>query len=78
MTASQPQLRPIPLAQPSIGDEEIDLVNRVLRSDVLAMGPYTEAFEVAVAELAGEELNETELLAAMAHGAHDSREYGHG
>ena len=31
-----------------------------------------------VAELAGEELNEIELLAAMAHGAHDSREYGHG
>jgi len=31
-----------------------------------------------VAELAGQDLNETELLAAMAHGAHDSREYGHG
>jgi perosamine synthetase len=52
MTSSQPQLRSIPLAQPNIGDDEIELVNRVLRSDSLAMGPYTEAFEEAVAALA--------------------------
>jgi perosamine synthetase len=53
MTSSQPQLRSIPLAQPNIGEEEIELVNRVLRSDSLAMGQFTEDFEAAVAELAG-------------------------
>jgi perosamine synthetase len=53
MASSQPRLQSIPLARPSIGDAEIDLVNRVLRSDSLAMGPYTEAFEEEVAALVG-------------------------
>ena len=43
----------IPLAQPNIGPREIELVTKVLSSDVLAMGPYTEAFEEALAELSG-------------------------
>jgi perosamine synthetase len=52
MTTSHPQTRSIPLAQPNISDEEIELVKRVLRSDALAMGPYTVAFEEGVAALA--------------------------
>ena len=43
----------IPLAQPNIGDREVELVTRVLRSDVLAMGPFTVEFEQRLAELAG-------------------------
>jgi perosamine synthetase len=43
----------IPLAQPNIGEREIELVTQVLRSDVLAMGPFTERFEEALAALVG-------------------------
>lgn len=43
----------VPLAQPNIGPLEVELVNQVLASDSLAMGPFTEEFEAAVAELAG-------------------------
>jgi perosamine synthetase len=55
MTASPRVARAsqIPLAQPNIGPREIELVTEVLRSDVLAMGPYTEAFERGIAELSG-------------------------
>ena len=53
MTSPETPVRSIPLAQPNIGDDEIALVNAVLRSDSLAMGPYTEQFEEAVAAVAG-------------------------
>ena len=43
----------VPLAQPNIGPLEVELVNRVLASDTLAMGPFTEEFEQRVAALAG-------------------------
>jgi perosamine synthetase len=43
----------IPLAQPNLGEREIELVTRVLRSDVLAMGPFTDEFEERLAALAG-------------------------
>lgn len=52
-TSPERQLRSVPLAQPDIGPEEIALVNEVLRSDVLAMGPFTEAFESALAARVG-------------------------
>lgn len=45
--------RPIPLAQPNIGPLEIELVSRVLLSDTLAMGPFTDEFEAQIATLAG-------------------------
>lgn len=43
----------IPLAQPSIGDRERELVLEVLSSGVLALGPLAQAFEERVAALAG-------------------------
>ncbi len=43
----------IPLAQPNITDREVALVTRVLRSGVLAMGPFTVEFEQRLAALAG-------------------------
>lgn len=43
----------VPLAKPNIGEREIELVTQVLRSDVLAMGPFTEEFEAQLATLAG-------------------------
>jgi perosamine synthetase len=43
----------IPLAQPNISDREIELVAQVLRSGVLAMGPFTQRFEEGLATLAG-------------------------
>jgi perosamine synthetase len=48
-----PAVRQIPLARPNIGVREIDLVLEVLRSDVLAMGPFTERFEAGIAEVSG-------------------------
>jgi perosamine synthetase len=45
--------RPIPLARPDIGAREIDLVLEVLRSDVLALGPFAQRFEAGIAGLAG-------------------------
>jgi perosamine synthetase len=44
---------PIPLAQPNIGEHDIELVMQVLRSDALAMGPFAEEFEERLATLAG-------------------------
>ena len=53
MTSSpEPLRRAVPLARPDIGEREIDLVLQVLRSDVLAMGPFTRRFEAALAALA--------------------------
>lgn len=46
-------LRRIPLAQPSIGDRERELVEEVLSSGVLALGPFAQAFEAGVATVAG-------------------------
>ncbi len=43
----------IPLAQPNIGERELELVEQVLRSDVLAMGPFIAEFEARLAALAG-------------------------
>ena len=43
----------ISLARPDIGPREIELVTRVLTSDVLAMGPLTAEFEARMAELTG-------------------------
>ncbi len=46
-------IRRIPLAQPWIGDRERELVDQVLSSGVLALGPFARAFEESVADLAG-------------------------
>jgi perosamine synthetase len=45
--------RTIPLARPDVGERELELVTQVLRSDVLAMGGFTQRFEADIAELAG-------------------------
>jgi len=53
MTLSPGDPRPrIPLARPDIGPREIELVTQVLRSDVLAMGPFTQRFEAGIAAVA--------------------------
>jgi perosamine synthetase len=52
-TAFPAVMRQIPLARPDVGSRELELVTEVLRSDVLAMGPYTERFEAGVAALTG-------------------------
>ena len=52
-TSSERRTRSVPLAQPDIGPDEVALVNAVLESDVLAMGPYTAEFESGLAELVG-------------------------
>jgi perosamine synthetase len=48
-----PVERQIPLAKPNIGAREIDLVMEVMRSDVLAIGPFTERFEEGIAAVTG-------------------------
>lgn len=48
-----PPRRSIPLARPDIGERELELVTQVLRSDVLAIGPFAPRFERAIATLAG-------------------------
>ena len=54
MTSARESSRPdIPLARPDIGPREIELVTQVLRSDVLAMGPFTQRFEAGIAAVAG-------------------------
>jgi perosamine synthetase len=54
MSAARESSRPaIPLARPNIGSREIDLVTQVLRSDTLAMGPFTQRFEAGIAAMAG-------------------------
>jgi perosamine synthetase len=50
----KPPDRPgLALARPDIGDRELELVTQVLRSDALAMGPFTARFESGIAEIAG-------------------------
>ncbi len=51
---AQPVTTRVPLAQPNIGPLEVELVNQVLASDALAMGPFTAEFERGVAALAGQ------------------------
>ncbi len=46
-------IRRIPHAQPSIGERERELIEQVLASGVLALGPFARAFEERIAELAG-------------------------
>ncbi|MEO8462861.1 MAG: DegT/DnrJ/EryC1/StrS family aminotransferase [Chloroflexota bacterium] len=46
-------IRRIPLAQPSLGTRERELVEQVLASGVLALGSFAESFETGVARLAG-------------------------
>ena len=46
-------VRRIPLAQPSIGPRERELVDQVLTSGILALGPFARDFEDAVASVAG-------------------------
>ncbi len=54
MTTSPGPPRPIiPLARPDVGDRELELVTQVLRSDVLALGPFAPRFEAGIAALAG-------------------------
>lgn len=53
MPDSLPPRQSIPLARPDIGEREIELVTQVLRSDVLAIGPFAPRFEAAIATLAG-------------------------
>ena len=43
----------IPLARPDVGPRELELVTQVLRSDVLAMGQFTQRFEAGIAAVAG-------------------------
>ena len=44
---------PITMAQPNVGQEEADLVMRVLTSGILSMGPMVEEFEALTRELVG-------------------------
>ncbi len=53
MSETQPTPSAIPLARPNTGERERELVNQVLDSDVLALGPFAPRFEAAVAALAG-------------------------
>ena len=54
MTSSSGPVRvSIPLARPDIGPRELELVTEVLRSDVLAIGPFGPRFEAGIATLAG-------------------------
>src|SRR4051794_3208726 len=48
-----PADRTIRLAQPSIGAREHELVEQVLTSGVLALGPFAAAFEAGIAAVAG-------------------------
>lgn len=47
------QRKPIPVLQPSIGQEEIDAVVEVLKSGWLGLGPKTEQFENEFADYVG-------------------------
>ena len=53
MTQLEPTATPVPLAQPNIGPLEVELVNQVLASDMLASGPFISEFEERLAAIAG-------------------------
>ncbi len=46
-------MKKIPLSSPDIGPRELDLINEVLRTPYLSMGPMIERFEKAVATYLG-------------------------
>jgi perosamine synthetase len=46
-------MRRVPLAGPWIGERERDLVQEVLSSGILALGPFAAAFEDSIAAMAG-------------------------
>lgn len=52
-TVETAAIRNIPLARPSIGPRERELVEQVLASGTLGLGPFAEAFEAGVAERVG-------------------------
>lgn len=52
-TSLETTSRRIPMAQPSIGSRERELVEQVLASDVLALGPFAQRFEEGIAQAAG-------------------------
>jgi perosamine synthetase len=52
-TSAPPALDALPLAKPVIGDRERELVDQVLRSGRLSLGPMVERFERAWAERVG-------------------------
>src|SRR5687767_4227055 len=45
----------VPMARPSIGPRERELVEQVLASGILALGPFARDFEEAIARLVGRE-----------------------
>lgn len=53
MTDQLAAVASIPMARPNIGALERELVAQVLASDTLAMGPFTDRFEQALAAMAG-------------------------
>jgi perosamine synthetase len=53
LTATDATRRHVPMARPSIGDRERELVDQVLGSGVLALGPFARQFEEGIARLAG-------------------------
>ena len=52
-SARGPLRRSITLARPDVGPRELEYVSQVLRSDILAMGPFTDRFEAGIAAAAG-------------------------
>jgi perosamine synthetase len=46
-------VRTIPLARPNLGSRERELIEEVLASDSLSMGPFTERFEQLLAHMVG-------------------------
>lgn len=50
---SQPDRPTLAMARPDIGERELELVTQVLRSDVLALGPFAPRFEAALASIVG-------------------------
>jgi perosamine synthetase len=51
--SSRTSSRKVPLARPDIGDRELELVTEVLRSDILALGPFAPRFEAAISTAVG-------------------------
>ncbi len=52
-TPAGSSLHRVPLARPDIGVRELELVTQVLRSDILALGPFGPRFEAAIAAQLG-------------------------
>jgi perosamine synthetase len=50
-TTTERPRRTIHLARPDVGARELELVTRVLNSDILALGPYSQQFESGIAAL---------------------------